>query len=262
MAVAQEAEGHGSDRPDVARHVLARDAVAPGRAADENAPLVDEADREAVELGLGRVLDLFDREPFAHPAVEGGKLFLTERVVHGQHRGRVAHARERLGRGRADALGGRIRAHQLGMPPLERLELPEQAVVRRIRDRRAVEDVVAVVVLADPAPQLADAERDASARLPAHSSVVTRGARSVAGQRAHDWTRADPERRPFTGARLCSRSPPIRCAHAISSVAGLVFRTAVFSIQPRRAVATPSSRFPRWSRMWVSESIATTVPSS
>src|SRR5258706_16357965 len=56
----------------------------------------------------------------------------------------------------ADALGGRIRREELGMPGFEILELAHELVVRLIGDGRLREDVVPVIVGAQLLPQLFD----------------------------------------------------------------------------------------------------------
>ena len=45
---------------------------------------------------------------------------------------------------RADAQRGRVRRAQIGMIPLDRLKLAEEAVVFRVGERRPIEDVVVV----------------------------------------------------------------------------------------------------------------------
>ena len=69
---------------------------------------------------------------------------------------RVAHGGEPLGRRRADALGRRAGAAQLGMLLLELDQAAEEPVVFGVRDRRRVVHVVADVVLVDLAPQALD----------------------------------------------------------------------------------------------------------
>ena len=56
----------------------------------------------------------------------------------------------------ADALGGRVGRDQFGMRCLQLLELAEESVVVGVGDLGAVEDVVAVLVMADQCPQLLD----------------------------------------------------------------------------------------------------------
>jgi hypothetical protein len=53
---------------------------------------------------------------------------------------------ESLGRRRADALGRRVRPGQGRVAPLELLELPEQAIVFRVRDLGLIVEVVETVV--------------------------------------------------------------------------------------------------------------------
>jgi hypothetical protein len=58
-----------------------------------------------------------------------------------------------LGDRRAHARGGGVRVAQLGVVALERLQLAEERVVLAVAERRAVEDVVLVRGLLEPAAQ-------------------------------------------------------------------------------------------------------------
>ena len=116
---------------------------------DENAVPVGQAHGQAVELGLDRVLELFDAEVLPHPLVEGAHLLLVESVADGQHRRAMAHLAELGERRGADALGRRIRRAQLGMAGFELLQLAKQRVVLGVGDFRCVFDVVQPVVALD-----------------------------------------------------------------------------------------------------------------
>jgi len=67
---------------------------------------------------------------------------------------------EPLDRAAADALGRRIGRDELRMLALERLELAHEAVELGVADLGVREDVVALLVVADEAPQLLDAGPD------------------------------------------------------------------------------------------------------
>src|SRR5262249_3277395 len=82
----------------------------------------------------------------------------------GQHLLAVPHGLEAALRGGADALGGRVRGDQLGMCLLDRLQATEQLVVLGIRDLRIVEDVVAMVVVRDGAPERGRSRRHVARR--------------------------------------------------------------------------------------------------
>ena len=150
------------DRPDRAQvlgHVLADLAVAARGAAHEHAVLVDERDRQAVDLRLGHEADVAHLDSLAgevalraqHP---GGQLLLVARVGERQHRLQVAHLLELVERLGAHALGGRVGRAQLGVLRLEVAQLVQQRVVVGVRDLGVVEDVVAVVVVLERPPQL------------------------------------------------------------------------------------------------------------
>src|SRR5438309_9341696 len=64
---------------------------------------------------------------------------------------------ESRGRRCADSLGRRLGSDELGMRRLERLQLAHEGVVRLVRDRRLIEDVVLVVRLLELLPKLGDA---------------------------------------------------------------------------------------------------------
>ena len=73
----------------------------------------------------------------------------VEGVGEAEERHRVLHRGETLGWRRADPLGGRVRRHQVRIPLLQLLELDHQGVVLGVADDRAVQDVIAVVVVVD-----------------------------------------------------------------------------------------------------------------
>jgi len=147
------------DGPDVLRHVLARLAVAARRRLHQNAMLVAEIDRQAVELEFGRILDrrrtAGQRQRLAHARFEGlgaGRAGLGF-GLDGKHRHDVAHRLESRQRLAADPLRRRIRGQQFGVSGLEVLQLAEQLVVLGVRDRRRVEDVVGIIVALDLATE-------------------------------------------------------------------------------------------------------------
>ena len=154
-----DAQRDRADRAQVLGHLLADLAVAAGGAAHEHAVLVDERDREPVDLRLGHEARRRPSPrpgapasaPSAHP---GGHLLLVARVGERQHRLEVAHLLELVERLGADALRGRVRRPQLRVLGLEVAQLVQQRVVLGVRDLGVVEDVVAVVVVVELPPQL------------------------------------------------------------------------------------------------------------
>jgi len=73
-------EGNRFDGPQIARDVLADEAVAARSALHELSILVREVDREAVDLQLADVVDVVAAEELADPLVERLELLLVERV--------------------------------------------------------------------------------------------------------------------------------------------------------------------------------------
>ena len=150
------------DRPDRAQvlgDVLADHAVAASRPANELAALVEQRDRDPVDLRLGDEAQLPGADvELAQPVVQarlpGPELVRAAGVAQREHRLQVANRLERVDRLAAHPLGRRIRAAQLGVLRLEGPELVEQRVVFVVADLGIVEDVVAMVVAGDLAAKL------------------------------------------------------------------------------------------------------------
>ena len=160
VAAARETERYGSDRAHVRGDVFAPRAVPPRRRHREPAAFVAQAHRDAVELGLGDVLDLLsfpEIEPLAHPPVEVGDSRRVECVREREHGHLVDHLVERVEGSAADALGGGIGNGELGVGRLQGDELREQAVVLRVGDLRRIEHVVEMVVTSDRLAELGGA---------------------------------------------------------------------------------------------------------
>ena len=148
-----------ADRAQVLGHLLPHLAVAAGGSAHEHAVLVDERDRQPVDLRLGHEADLAELRPLALQVALAAhdprlQLLLVARVRQREHRLEVAHLLELLERVGAHALRRRVGGEQLGMLRLEVAQLVQQRVVLGVRDLRVVEDVVAVVVVPEHLPQL------------------------------------------------------------------------------------------------------------
>ena len=178
FAVRRQRQRDRPDRAQVVGHVLADLTVAPGRAADQHAVLVDERDRETVDLRLGHVLDRrrVEAAPLqrvVQPLLPGAQLILVPGVPERHHRDRVPDRCEALQRPPADPLCGRVGRAQLRVLLLEPPQLSQEAVVVGIRDDGIVEDVIAVVVTLDLAAQLRGSLRR-----------VARGHQGEAGARA------------------------------------------------------------------------------
>ena len=137
--------GQVADGFQILGHVLAGDAVAARRAADEDAVFILQRHGEAVYLRLDAVLPPADGGGDA--LVEGAQLLKGEDVVEALQRHLVRHGRESaLGRA-ADVLRGRIGVKKLRVRGLQLLEAAQQGVVLEVGDYRRVLVVVVPVVL-------------------------------------------------------------------------------------------------------------------
>ncbi|MNO79336.1 hypothetical protein D3C76_705020 [compost metagenome] len=143
--------------------VFARRTVAAGGAAHQDAILVQQADGQAIELGLAAVFDgcaateqvaRRQVQAFGHPAVELTHVGFFEGVAEAEHRHFVTHLGKRRQRRAAHSLGRRVAGDQFGIGRFQRLELVEQAVVLGVRNARLVEHVVTIVVLIQLSAQL------------------------------------------------------------------------------------------------------------
>ena len=182
------------DGAEVLGHVLADHAVAAGRAADELAVLVQQRDRDPVDLRLGDEPqlpgpDVELAQPVVQTRLPGPELLGAPGVAQREHRLQVANRLEPLDRLAAYPLGRRVRGAKLGMLRLQRPQLVEQGVVGIVADLGIVEDVVAVVVVGDPAAQLLRP----LARAPAAHPAPVIAASSIAS-RSQSRSRPRPSR--------------------------------------------------------------------
>ncbi len=171
--ISRESQRDRADGAQIGGHVFARGTVAAGRADREAPVLVAQTHGQAVELGLHRVLDFLDSQGVPHAPVEGLDLVVGERIVEREHRQAVRHRLEGGGRDAADSLRRRLRRHQRRKPLLQCLQLAEQVVVLGIADRGSIENVVAMIVRGEFAPEIGGA-RDSG---DGHASVGFRGGR-------------------------------------------------------------------------------------
>ena len=119
--------------------------------------LENHRDCEPIELGLGRVAhSALTSETLTYPSIKIQYIVGGKRVVERQHRHAMAHLGELVGRRRADALRRRVGRHPLWMCRLQLAQLLHEPVVLGVRHLRLIEDVVAVVVLLDLAPQFSE----------------------------------------------------------------------------------------------------------
>jgi hypothetical protein len=98
---------HGADGAHVRRHVLAGNAITPGRRALEQASAIDHAHGEPIEFRLRDVIEIaVALEPLVDAPVEGTQVLLDEGIVERQHRHLVHHLAEGSARGAGDPLRG------------------------------------------------------------------------------------------------------------------------------------------------------------
>jgi len=163
---ALQLEGNVAHGAHVDADVFTGGAVASGGPAHQYAVLVQQADRQAIELGLAAVLhrcatteQVASRQiqAFVDPAIELAHVDFFEGVTEAEHRDFVTHLGEGRKRSAADTLGRRVTGHQLRVLGFKGLELVEQPVVFRIRNARLVQYVVAIVVLVQLSAQLKNA---------------------------------------------------------------------------------------------------------
>ncbi len=152
-----QAQRHALDGADVLGHVLAVDPVAARRSHGQAALLVDQLDREAVELDLGDVLDVgLAVEEALDATVELAHLLGVHRVGKRHHHPAMDDDGEFFARLRAHALGGRVGREEFRMLGFERLEPAHQGVVLGVGQLGIVEDVVEMIVTVYLLAQLVD----------------------------------------------------------------------------------------------------------
>ena len=203
-ALAPEADREVLDGADVRGDVLPGGAVAAGGAAHEATLLVEERDREAVELGLADVVDGAGDEP-GDPLTPREELLAGERVVEREHRLEVGDLRERRrDPRRAGTPGGRVGGDEIGVLGLEVAQLAHEIVVLGVADLGIVGAVVPLVVVADGLAQLRDPLGHLLGRHPrkllsagdTDAAAVGSGAGGEAGGRALGRRRVRPSRTP------------------------------------------------------------------
>ena len=143
-------------RAHVQGDVFADGAVATGDAADQLAILVVQGQRHAVELQFADVVNVLAAAEFVHAALPVAQFVLAVGVVERQHGRRVRRFDESLARLAADALRGGVGRDQFGMFGFELLQLDHELVEFGVGDFGIVENVVAVLVVADFLPQRFD----------------------------------------------------------------------------------------------------------
>ena len=139
---------HALDGLHVGRDVLPRRPVAAGQGTRQAAVLVEQVDREPVDLELAEQVGVRDALA-AQPLVPGLELVGGEGVVQALHPLQVIDGRELRGDRAADLLGGRVGCPQLTELLLQLLQPAHPGVERGVVQRRVVEHVVAPARLLD-----------------------------------------------------------------------------------------------------------------
>ena len=155
------------DRPHVERHVFAGAPVTTGERPSEPTTLVEEVDRQSVDLELAQEpvcrRALPTRIP-RHPRRPRRKLLGREGVVQAEHPLEVVDGLEvRREGGGPHLLGRAIRGSQRGMARFERGELADQRVIFTVGDRGCVLHVIGELVppdrLGEVGPRVPDGRR-------------------------------------------------------------------------------------------------------
>lgn len=141
------------DEPHVPGHIVPDEAVAAGHTGNQAAVLVNELERDPVNLRLAAVRDPLPRKLVPHPAVEVEKILLVVRVRDAQHGFRVGALSELAGEIGPHPHGGARGSGVFWIHELKRLQLLHEDVVLLVGDDGARLLVVQPVVLGDLAPQ-------------------------------------------------------------------------------------------------------------
>ena len=149
-------EGNGANGSNVGRDILAGRTIAARDAAHQNSVFILQGNAEAIEFVLGYVFNFLAAASLAHPAIEIAQRVVGKCVVEAQHRTRVAHRLKTRARDASHARRGRIRRDQFRIRGLQLFQAVHQAVVSGVRHLGIVQNVVAVVVMANLFPQLFD----------------------------------------------------------------------------------------------------------
>ena len=149
--LSRNAQRHAANCAHVRRHVFADLSIAARHSARQprsaaRRSFVVQRQAQPIQLQFRRVLHRQISRQLAHASIPVAQLLLGIGVVQAQHRPRVPHLLESLGRLPAHALRRRVRRQQLRMLRLESLQLIHQRVVLRIADRRRVHHVVEVLM--------------------------------------------------------------------------------------------------------------------
>src|SRR5437867_9702929 len=150
---------NGTDRLDVLRDLVARNAIAAGGGMAKASVLVQQRNSDAVHFGLDHNRNLLVWQEPGDSRVEISHLFFGISIAEAQHRRAVLDLRERFERFSTNALGGRIWRDEIWELRLQIDQLLVEPVVFAVADYRRGFLVVEPVVFADFFPQLLDTLR-------------------------------------------------------------------------------------------------------
>ncbi len=136
------------DRADVVGDVLTGAAVAAGGRPHQPAALVEQVDRQAVDLELAQVVEVGTAGVAGDPERPRRQLVGAEDVVEAEHALEVLDRGEVGGERRPDLLGRAVGGAQPRVGVLELVQPAEQGVVLAVADRRRVAHVVGELVRA------------------------------------------------------------------------------------------------------------------
>ena len=146
----RESLGQRTDRCHVGSDVFADSAVTAGRGLHEVTSLVAQAHGQSVDLQLAHEPGRDTAESAGNPLAPLGQLGLVHSVVEACHRHPVDdRCKRRRQRSGADLCRRRLRRDQFRVEFLDLEQLPNKQVVVGIGDLRAVECVIALVVVGD-----------------------------------------------------------------------------------------------------------------
>ena len=156
-ALAAQSQRDGPNGPQIGGDILASGAVATRGTLHQPTVLIAQADRQAVELGLGTERWFVLAQRVADAAHEVAYLLVAEGIGQRQHRDRMPHLGEATVGLLANAMRGGVGIIELWMRRLQRFQFAHQSIVFGVRNRRIVEHVVAVIGVTDLRAQLGNA---------------------------------------------------------------------------------------------------------
>src|SRR5262249_15700255 len=156
---ATQRERNSSYRADVGGDVLSPHTVPAGRTADQPPIFVRQGDAQPIDLQFGHVRDrLFPSASGAPDSLlECAPRLFVVGLSETEDGGDVLDGRKALGRTAGNALGWRIRRHEIWVLGFEPFELVEQPIEFFVGNIRSVMNVITLFVVTDLGTELSDA---------------------------------------------------------------------------------------------------------